>query len=231
MMDRTVLVTGASRGLGLGAARSLAEKGYRVVAAARDPSGLEAAVKAEGLAFTPRRLDVRNADDLAALKADVDGGRLTVDILINNAGVYLDGDDGGVLHADPKIIEETFATNTMAALTIIQIVLPGMLARKWGRVVNVSSGMGGLTEMNGGSLAYRISKAALNVVTRVTANETRGSGVLVNSVCPGWVRTDMGGPAALREIPEGAAGVVWAATLPDDGPSGGFFRDGKPLQW
>jgi NAD(P)-dependent dehydrogenase (short-subunit alcohol dehydrogenase family) len=231
MTGRSVLATGANRGLGLGAARSLAERHYRVTLAARDLAKAEAAARplqALGLDVEPRKLDVGSEDDLAALRRDVEAGRLTVDILINNAGVYLDGGDGSALQADPAVIKETFATNTLGALALIQIVLLGMLTRKWGRIVNVSSGMGGLTEMNEGSLAYRISKAALNVVTRVTANETRGSGVLVNSVCPGWVRTEMGGPAAHRSV---EAGIVWAATLPDDGPTGGFFRDGKPLQW
>jgi NAD(P)-dependent dehydrogenase (short-subunit alcohol dehydrogenase family) len=234
MTDQTVLVTGANRGLGLGVARDLGQRGYHVIVASRDLAKAEAAARtlqAEGLSVEPRKLDVRSDYDLAALKRDVDGGKLVVDILINNAGVFQERQGGDILHADVAIINETMATNATAALQLIQIVVPGMLARKWGRIVNVSSGMGGLTEMEEGSIAYRMSKAALNVVTRVTANETRGSGVLVNSVCPGWVRTDMGGPGAHREIDEGAASIVWAAILPGDGPSGGFFRDGEPLKW
>jgi NAD(P)-dependent dehydrogenase (short-subunit alcohol dehydrogenase family) len=100
-----------------------------------------------------------------------------------------------------------------------------------GRVVNVSSGMGQLSEMNGGCPGYRLSKVALNAVTRIFADELQGTKIKVNSVCPGWVRTDMGGPNAQLSVEEGAKGIVWAATLPDDGPSGGFFRHGEPMPW
>ena len=106
-----------------------------------------------------------------------------------------------------------------------------MIAGGYGRVVNVSSGMGSLSDMGGRSLGYKASKTALNALTRVLAGEVKGEGIKVNAVCPGWVRTDMGGPSASRSLEQGASGIVWAATLPEDGPSGGFFRDGKPLDW
>jgi NAD(P)-dependent dehydrogenase (short-subunit alcohol dehydrogenase family) len=109
--------------------------------------------------------------------------------------------------------------------------MPGMAARGWGRIVGVSSGMGQLAEMGSGSLAYRISKAGLNVLTRVLAREGAARGVKVNSACPGWVRTDMGGASATRTVEQGAETIVWLATLPDDGPTGGFFRDRQPIAW
>ena len=106
-----------------------------------------------------------------------------------------------------------------------------MQRNEYGRVVNISSGMGALEEMGGGSPAYRVSKTALNALTRILASELRGTGILVNSVCPGWVQTDMGGPGASRGIEEGVDTPVWAATLPNNGPTGGFFRDRRQIPW
>jgi NAD(P)-dependent dehydrogenase (short-subunit alcohol dehydrogenase family) len=120
-------------------------------------------------------------------------------------------------------------TNTLGVVQVCQTLIPLMDGR--GRVVNVSSGMGQLSEMNGCCPGYRLSKTALNAVTRILADELRETGLKVNSVCPGWVRTEMGGPEATLSVEEGARGIVWAATLPDDGPSGGFFRRGEPIAW
>ena len=121
------------------------------------------------------------------------------------------------------------ATNLIGPFLLCQTLIPLMQGR--GRVVNVSSGMGQLSEMGGGFPAYRMSKAGLNALTRIFARELEGTGVKVNAVCPGWVRTDMGGAGAARSVEEGVATTVWLATLPDDGPSGGLFRDRKPIPW
>ena len=133
----------------------------------------------------------------------------------------------------PKIedFETTLATNFYAPLRLCQALVPLMRKRGYGRVVNLSSGMGQLDEMSDGWAAYRVSKTALNALTRMVADATRGEGILVNSVCPGWVRTDMGGSSATRGVEKGAQTAVWLASLPDDGPTGGFFRDRQPIPW
>ena len=133
------------------------------------------------------------------------------------------------MRSDPAIVRRTFETNTLGPLMVSQALIP--LMQGSGRVVNVSSGMGQLAEMNGGYPGYRLSKAALNALTRILADELKGTGVKVNSVCPGWVRTDMGGADAPRTPKQGAETIVWLATLPDDGPTGGFFRDKQPIPW
>ena len=151
-----------------------------------------------------------------------------VDVLVNNAGIDYD-DDQTALAAGLDRVRRIFETNLFGPWAMAQAVGPGMRERRWGRIVNVSSGAGSLTSMGRGTPGYSASKAALNALTRLLAAELAGQGILVNSVCPGWVATDMGGGG--RPVSEGAAGVVWAATLPDDGPTGGFFRDGRPLPW
>ena len=158
-------------------------------------------------------------------------GRL--DVLINNAGIFPDPTPGkgqdSVFDARLETVRRGLETNTVAPLRLCQILIPLMQGK--GRVVNVSSGMGQLSEMNGCCPGYRLSKTALNAVTRIFAEEMRQTGVKVNSVCPGWVRTDMGGPGANLSVEEGTAGILWAATLPEDGPSGGFFRNCEPIPW
>jgi NAD(P)-dependent dehydrogenase (short-subunit alcohol dehydrogenase family) len=129
----------------------------------------------------------------------------------------------------PSIVREAVEVNVFGAWRLAQAFTPRMRSAGWGRVVNVSSQAGSLASMGAGTPAYSTSKAALNALTRVLAAELRGTGILVNAVCPGWTATDMGGGG--RPVPEGAEGVVWAATLPDGGPTGGFFRDGKTLPW
>jgi NAD(P)-dependent dehydrogenase (short-subunit alcohol dehydrogenase family) len=154
-------------------------------------------------------------------------------VLVNNAGVLLDMEAAGDSLFDARLetFEQTFETNVWGPLLLSQTLIPAMKERGYGRVVNVSSGMGQLSDMGSGSPAYRLSKTALNALTRILAHELRSTNVLVNAVCPGWVRTDMGGPAAPRTPQQGADTITWLATLPDDGPSGGFFRDRKPIPW
>jgi len=154
-----------------------------------------------------------------------------VDVLVNNAGIMIDGEEPNALPEYASVIQRTFATNALGPYLLCRALVPAMVKNNYGRVVNVSSGMGQLSEMNSGYPGYRVSKTALNAVTRMFADETRGTDVLVNSVCPGWVRTDMGGKGATRSIEQGAETIVWLATLPDGSPTGGFFRDKKPMAW
>jgi NAD(P)-dependent dehydrogenase (short-subunit alcohol dehydrogenase family) len=226
------LVTGANRGIGFEIGRQLAAHGFRVLLTARDASrGRRAAdrLRQEGRDVHFQELDVADEESIknAVEFAKTEFGG--VDVLINNAGVYLDEDVAG-LDVDLDTVRSTMETNAYGPLRLCQAVIPSM-RRRHGRIVNVSSGSGQLSEMDGGSLAYRISKASLNAITRILADEVRGTGILVNSMCPGWVRTEMGGQHAPRSVEEGADTAIYLATLPDDGPTGGFFRDRRPIPW
>jgi NAD(P)-dependent dehydrogenase (short-subunit alcohol dehydrogenase family) len=220
-MQRVALVTGANRGIGREVARGLAARGYRTLLSARDLAAARAA--AEGMAgdVVPGRLDVTDAETIAAAAAELD----RLDVLVNNAGVLYDTWQRPST-ADLDVVREALEVNLLGAWRCVEALLP--LMGPGGRIVNVSSGAGSLTAMRAGTPAYGVSKAALNAFTLKLAAELRGSGILVNAVCPGWVATDMGG-AGGRPVQEGAASVLWAVDLPDDGPTGGFFRDGLPL--
>ncbi len=222
------LVTGANRGIGLEVARQLAQNRMRVLIGARDAAKGEAAaleMARGGFDVEAVTLDVSDAASIRALAEKLGA----VDVLINNAGVDYDTDQTAI-SADLARVRRTFETNLFGAWAMAQAVAPGMRLRRWGRIVNVSSGAGSLASMGRGPPGYSASKAALNALTRLLAGELAGTGVLVNSVCPGWVATDMGGRGG-RLVQDGAASVVWAAMLPDDGPTGGFFRDGRPVAW
>lgn len=226
------VVTGANRGLGLETCRQLGAEGYRVVLTARAPERGRAAasgLRDAGLEVEFRRLDVTEPDHVEALVRHLKQvGR--VDALVNNAGVYLDR-KASALDVDLATVRRTMDVNAYGPLRLCQAIVPLMRDRGYGRVVNVSSGSGSFEEMGTGTLAYGASKTWLNVLTRKVALETEGTGVLVNAACPGWVRTRMGGEDARRSPEEGADTIVWLATLPDDGPSGGFFRDRERISW
>jgi NAD(P)-dependent dehydrogenase (short-subunit alcohol dehydrogenase family) len=224
MAQRTALVSGGNRGLGLEVCRQLARQGFRVLLGSRDlERGRRACREVDA---TPVELDVSDAASVARLVA----AHPEVDILVNNAGVYLEK-GRRALETDEAAMRATLETNLLGAWRLARAFVPGMAARGWGRVVNVSSGMGQLSDMGSGALAYRLSKTGLNVLTRVLAAELDPRRVKINSACPGWVRTDMGGPNATRSVAEGADTIVWLATLTEDGPSGGFFRDRRPIAW
>jgi len=234
---RVALVTGANRGIGLEIVRQLSRIGLIAVLAARDLEKGKAAAAtlvSEGLDVPVVALDVTVADSIRAAVAEVGGlfGRL--DVLVNNAAILKEGfspEDTSVLDVPIDLVNLTLLTNTVGPLRLIQATVPGMRERGYGRIVNLSSGAGQLAEMGSGFPAYRMLKSALNALTRITAAELGPHEIKVNSVCPGWVRTDMGGPNATRTVEHGAETAVWLATLPEDGPTGGFFRDMKPIPW
>jgi NAD(P)-dependent dehydrogenase (short-subunit alcohol dehydrogenase family) len=231
--SRLALVTGANRGIGFEICRQLAHRGIRVLLTARDErKGQEAAarLRQDGLDVQFHQLDVTDPESVRRLTGAVAAGRGAADILVNNAAVYPDEDTPG-LTIDLDTVRQTMEVNAYGPLRLCQALIPLMRRRRYGRVVNVSSGAGSLAEMTGGTLAYRVSKATLNAITRILADEVRGSGILINAMCPGWVRTEMGGRSAPRSVEEGADTAVFLATLPADGPTGGFFRDRKPIPW
>lgn len=233
--QKIAVVTGALRGLGLETARQLASRGCRVVITGRDEARgkqVLAGLAKQDLHVMFRYLDVSKTESIEAFVATVSGDFGRVDILVNNAGIMIDGNEPATRLADyAAVIEATLKTNAIGPFLLCKALVPAMLHNGFGRIVNVSSGMGQLSDMNGGYPGYRMSKTALNTVTRMVADETRGTNVLINSVCPGWVRTDMGGSGANRTVEEGADTIVWLATLPDGSPSGGFFRDRQPIPW
>jgi NAD(P)-dependent dehydrogenase (short-subunit alcohol dehydrogenase family) len=224
-VSRVALVSGANRGIGAEIARQLAaDHGFLVLAGARNPSEVEAAGN-----VTPVQLDVTDqaSVDAALERIGSDPGKL--DVLVNNAGIF--GPVEGVAEIDLNEVGRVFEVNTIGAIRLSQAFIPLLRDSDHPRIVNVSSGAGQLSDMDGGRAAYRVSKAGLNAVTRIIAADEGGSGLLVNSLCPGWVRTDMGGPNARRSVEEGAETAVWLATLPDGGPTAGFFRDREPIPW
>jgi NAD(P)-dependent dehydrogenase (short-subunit alcohol dehydrogenase family) len=232
-MPRIALVTGANRGLGLETARQLLAHGLRVVMAGRDQAATERA--RIGLAHDSAnamsvRLDVTDEASIATAARAIAARWGGVDVLVNNAAVLLD-EDADVLAISAKHFRDTLDSNLLGAIEVCRVFVPQMADRGYGRVVNVSSGAGQLSTMATYAPAYSISKAALNAFTRILAETYRGRGVLANAVDPGWVRTDMGGPSAPRSVEEGAATIVWLATLPARGPSGGFFRDRRSIPW
>lgn len=229
------LITGANRGLGHEVARQLLDFGWSIGLGARDPAAAEAAAAAlahhvqQGRRVWPLQLDVTDAASVRAAADALFDAAGRIDSAIANAGRMVDA-NRGILDIDPALVSETFETNTMGALLLAQASAEALLASR-GTFVAVSSGLGAISDMGGGYPGYRLSKAAMNAMVRVLHAELHPKGVRVNSVCPGWCRTDMGGSSAPRTAADGARGIVWAATLPEGGDSGGFFRDGKAIAW
>ena len=233
-MQKVALVTGANRGMGFEVSRQLAKIGMRVILTSRDPEkGQKAAeqLRTEGLEVVYCPLDVTHSESIVSLSQFIREKFGRLDVLINNAGLLIDAPDISVFDAKVDTVRKTMETNVYGPLQLIQALVPLMKKHNYGRIVNVSSGMGQLTDMNGGYPAYRISKTSLNALTRIFADELQGTQILVNTMCPGWVKTDMGGPGAMLTPEQGVDTMVWLATLPDDGPTGAFFRNRKPIPW
>ncbi|MGH8320913.1 MAG: SDR family oxidoreductase [Gammaproteobacteria bacterium] len=235
---KIAVITGANRGLGRETAWQLAQRGFHVVLTARNPqAGAEVLrdLQTEKLSVELRKLDVNSTEDAQALAKHIKESHGHLDVLVNNAGILTESSrEAGAKSSDPLKVSpvtvmEHFNTNTLGAVRLIQALVP--LMPGGARIVNISSGMGALNDVGGGHLAYRISKTALNVATRVFANELRPRNILVNSVCPGWVKTDMGGANASRTIEKGAETIVWLASAPEATESGFFWRDKKKIPW
>jgi NAD(P)-dependent dehydrogenase (short-subunit alcohol dehydrogenase family) len=227
---RVALVSGGNRGIGLEVVRQLAARGVTTILGSRDEENGRSA--AEGLSgnVVVHQLDVSDEKSVGRLASFVEGEFGRFDVLVNNAAISNDDGQRGV-DADLARVREALETNLLGAWRLCEVAIPLMQRHRYGRIVNISTGMAALEDMGGGSPGYRVSKTGLNALTRILASELRGSGILVNSVEPGWVQTDMGGSRAPRPVEEGAEGAVWAATLPNNGPTGGFFRDRRQIPW
>jgi NAD(P)-dependent dehydrogenase (short-subunit alcohol dehydrogenase family) len=230
-VQRVALVSGGNRGLGREVARRLAEDGCAVVIGSRDLGKGRAAAAELGENVSACGLDVTDSESIESCIQEIDDAHGRLDVLVNNAGVEGGGWRTDATDVDLDEVRDTLETNLFGAWKLTQAALPLMRRNGYGRIVNLSSGMGQLDEMGGHAPSYRLSKVGLNALTRMLTAELDGENILVNSCCPGWVRTDMGGPNATRSLEEGGDTPYWLATLPDDGPRGGFFRDRKPIPW
>jgi NAD(P)-dependent dehydrogenase (short-subunit alcohol dehydrogenase family) len=231
---KIAIVTGGNRGLGLEIARQLMKADLFVVVGARDRAKCDAALeqlKAAGPNVDALVLDVNDTRSARRFVDDIEKKHGAPGVLVNNAGVYPEETNAKVVDSATSIWRETLETNLFGAVRMCREVVPLMEKLRYGRIVNMSSGLGQLSTMGEGSPAYRVSKAALNALTRTLAAEVAGAGILVNSMSPGWVKTDMGGEDAPRTVEEGADTAVWLCQLPSSGPTGQFFRDRKPIPW
>lgn len=240
MEQKIAVVTGANRGIGFEICKQLASLNITVILTSRDKAlGLKACeeLTRQELSVVYCQLDVAHAASIMKLENFIKDKYGRCDILINNAGIFSDTQNGAddswpsVLESRPDAIRAAMETNVIGPLLLCQELIPLMCENRYGRIVNISSGMGQLSAMNGGCPGYRISKTSLNALTRILADELKDENILVNSMCPGWVNTRMGGKSAPKSVEAGADTAVWLATLPDSGPRGGFFRDRKPMAW
>lgn len=233
MPDPTIaLVTGANRGLGREVATQLARRGHRVILTSRSESGRAVAeeLAAAGHDVLFHQLDVSDGQSIAEIAEYIRDHHGRLDVLVNNAGIHYDTYQT-TMTADFSIVEEALRVNTLGPWRLSKALHPYLKASGHGRIVNVSSSSGSFVDSWPGTPAYSLSKAALNMLTLKMSADVADDAILVNAVCPGWVRTAMGGEEAPRDVSEGAASIIWAALLDDDGPTGGFFRDGEPISW
>jgi NAD(P)-dependent dehydrogenase (short-subunit alcohol dehydrogenase family) len=222
---KTVLITGAYRGLGYEVARQLSERGWKVIVTARRKNeGSAAAARLKNALFL--ELDITDDSSVAHAAKQVPA----LDVLINNAASIAEHDQD-ILNIAPEIMARTIETNALGALRVSQAFLPQLLKSSAGRIVNVSSGAGQLSDMGTWSPAYSASKTSLNAITCLLAAALKEKGMAVNSVCPGWCRTEMGGSAAPRSVEEGADGIVWLAAEAPQSKTGLFWRDREVIPW
>lgn len=234
MKERVIIVTGGNRGIGYEICRQLALLDLTVVLTSRNQKdGLEAVSNLNKNKSSMRyhQLDVADPGQISKLKEFLVKEFGRCDGLVNNAGIMLNKNDVTLLNTDLATVRQTMETNVYGPYLLCQALVPLMKKNNYGRIVNISSGLGQLNDMAGGFTAYRVSKTAINVITRVLAAELAGTNILVNSMCPGWVKTRMGGPEAPRSVEEGADTAVWLSTLPDGGPTGKIFRDRQEVAW
>lgn len=237
MTQSIALVSGGNRGIGKEICKQLASKGVLVLLGSRDRAQGEAAAaeihEQVGGEIEVVELDVSSAESIQAAAEHIKSSHGRLDILVNNAGVFLDNkkDETSVFNVSVDTIQQTLLTNLYGPLQLIQQLVPLMQKQSYGRIVNLSSGMGQLSEMGGGSAAYRISKTSLNALTKIVHAELKSDQIKINAICPGWVKTDMGGENAQRTVTQGADTAVWLATLNANGPNGGFFRDRQQIDW
>jgi len=234
MKKKIAVVTGANRGIGFEISRQLAKSGFHVVLTSRHTENGKRALRkleSEGLDVSYFHLDVTKEDQIHDLRHHLEHGHGRVDVLINNAGIFPDAKGPGVMKIKISMMEETLKANAFGPLLISRALIPLMKKHHYGRIVNLSSTLGQLDGMGGEYTAYRVSKTALNAITKILAAEVKGTNILINSMCPGWVKTDMGGPNAVRTTEEGADTAVYLATLPDEGPTGQFFQDRRTIPW
>ena len=238
MSKKIAVVTGGNRGIGLEVCRQLAkEDNIQVILTSRNSNSGNSAcetLKDEGLEVSFHQLDVSNLESIENFVSFLEKEHGKLDILVNNAGILIDGNNpekNSILKADLETIKTTMEVNTYGPFLLNQRIVPLMIKNNYGRIVNMSSGLGQLSDMGGGHPAYRLSKVSLNALTRIFANELQNTNILINTMCPGWVRTDMGGQHASRSVEEGADTATYLSTLPDGGPSGKFFRDRKEIEW
>lgn len=234
MKNKIAIVTGANRGMGRAASEKLASLGHHVIMVGKNKEQLENETTKlinKKLSVEPFILDVKDKTKTLELIKYVGAKYGQLDILLNNAGIYIEENSSERLNPNSNVMNETYEVNTMAPYRLMKGFLPLMLKNKFGRIVNVSSGLGTFAGCSLNCPSYCVSKVSLNMLTKLFAMETDGTDVKINSICPGWVQTDMGGKNAPRTIEEGVAGMIWAATLDSSGPNGGFFRDGKVVDW
>ncbi|EQA44881.1 NAD(P)H-binding protein, PF13460 family [Leptospira broomii serovar Hurstbridge str. 5399] len=232
MSKQIAIVTGASRGIGKQVSKELAASGVHVLCCSRKSSDSAKTVneiEEKGGSGEAWELDVADPNSIQKFLKEVLKKHSKIDILVNNAGIYLDS--GNIETSSLQNLNKTLETNLIGPYLLAKEILPVMKRNKFGRIVNVSSGLGQLSDMGPGYAAYRISKAGLNALTKILDSEAGSGNIKVNSICPGWVRTDMGGAGATRSIEQGAETIVWAALLADDGPRGKFLRDKKEIPW
>jgi NAD(P)-dependent dehydrogenase (short-subunit alcohol dehydrogenase family) len=235
---KVAVISGGNRGLGFEIGRQLLADGVSLMLGSRDvdkgrraAQQLKSLVKPDTAEVHVAPLNVADDASVEAFLAEATAFYGQCDILVNNAGIMPEARDGSLMQTPAAQFQEIFNVNVTGAVRMCQAFVPLMKKRGYGRIVNLSSGLGQLERMGPGLPGYRISKTALNALTRTLAAELQGSGILVNAVSPGWVKTEMGGPNADRSVEDGAETAVWLALLPSNGPTGGFFRDKKAIVW